>query len=126
MDKLLFRTSAPAPVKATATATATAKVVEKEPIAIGPRSHKVHVYLRQMGSKWVTTVEDLDEDLDLKRIARYMAKAFASAVTVCDNDAGALYLKLQGNKKDDIRTWLVANEVMTAKEADERLVFHGV
>jgi translation initiation factor 1 (eIF-1/SUI1) len=100
----------------------------KKVIPLGPGTHKVHIFSRQMGSKWITTVEDLDEDLDLKRIARYMAKAFASAATACEHDdaPGKYYLKIQGNKKDEVRVWLVENEVMTTKEAEERLVFHGV
>lgn len=122
MDKLLSLKK-PAPDAPAAT-----KTDPEPPKPIGPGTHKVHIYSRQMGSKWITTVEDLDDDLDLKRIARFMAKAFASAATACEHDdvPGKYYLKIQGNKKEEVRTWLVENEVMTAKEAEERLVFHGV
>jgi translation initiation factor SUI1 len=89
-------------------------------------SHKIHIRSQQMGSKWITMIEDLDEDLDLKRIARYMKRALNCAVAVCEDSDGKEYIKIQGNKKQDARDWLVANEVLTEKEAKERLVLHGV
>jgi len=127
MDKLLSLKK-PAPIVSAADGTTKSAPAPDPPKPIGPGTHKVHIFSRQMGSKWITTVEDLDEDLDLKRIARYMAKAFASAATACEQDdvPGKYYLKIQGNKKEEVRAWLIENEVMTAKEAEERLVFHGV
>lgn len=127
MDKLLSFKK-PAQVAATSSAV----VVEEPPkkvIPLGPGTHKVHIWSRKVSNtKWSTTVEDLDEDLDLKRIARYMAKAFATSVAVCEHDdiPGKYYLKIQGNMKENVRSWLIENEVMTAKEAEERIVFHGV
>lgn len=114
MDKLLLKPSS--------------QIVRKEiaPILVGPRTHKVHIRSHQMRSKWVTTVEDLDEDLDLRLIAKYMQKSFSTAVSVCVDDSNVPYLKVQGNRKADIRTWLIDNEVMTAKEAADRIVFHGI
>jgi translation initiation factor 1 len=89
-------------------------------------SHKIHIRSQQMGSKWITMIEDLDEDLDLKRIARYMKRSLNCAVAVCEDTDSKEYIKIQGNKKQDARDWLVANEVLTEKEAKERLVLHGV
>jgi len=89
-------------------------------------THKIHIRSQQMGSKWITMIEDLDEDLDLKRIARYMKRSLNCAVAVCKDTDGKEYIKIQGNKKQDAGNWLVANEVLTEKEARERLVLHGV
>lgn len=89
-------------------------------------THKIHVRSQQMGSKWITMIEDLDEDLDLKRIARYMKRALNCAVAVCEDADGKEYIKIQGNKKQEACDWLVANEVLTEKEARARLVLHGI
>ncbi len=89
-------------------------------------THKIHIRSQQMGSKWITMIEDLDEDLDLKRIARYMKRALNCAVAVCKDTDDKEYIKIQGNKKQDACDWLVANEVLTEKEAKERVVLHGV
>ncbi len=89
-------------------------------------SHKIHIRSQQMGSKWITMIEDLDEDLDLKRIARYMKRALNCAVAVCEDTDGKEYIKIQGNKKQDVREWLVVTEGLTEKEETERLVLHGV
>jgi hypothetical protein len=42
------------------------------------------------------------------------------------DDNGDDYIKIQGNKKDELRDWLVANEVITERESKERLQIHGV
>lgn len=94
--------------------------------AVVSHTHKIHIRSQQMGSKWITMIEDLDEDLDLKRIARYMKRALNCAVAICEDANGKEYIKIQGNKKEDARDWLVANEVLTEKEAKERVVLHGI
>jgi len=86
---------------------------------------KIHVRTQQMGKKWLTTIEGLDDDLDLTRIARAMKKTLACAVTVDVSKDGEEFIKLQGNQREYIREWLVSNEVLTDKEATERLVVHG-
>lgn len=89
-------------------------------------THKVHIYTEQFGRRWVTTIHDLDPDLDLKRIARAMKRTFQVGVCVSIGDNDKEYIKLQGNQRDKIADWLVANEVMTEREAQERIVTHGV
>jgi translation initiation factor SUI1 len=96
-------------------------------IKVGPGSHKVHVWTKQMGKKWVTTIEDLDEDLDLIKISKYMKRALNCAVDVVEDEKTKKQLiKIQGNHRDEVADWLVENEVMTDREAKERLVLHGV
>lgn len=96
--------------------------------AVGPSggTSKIHVHTQQMGSKWITTITGLDDDLDLKRIARAMKGDFhCSVVAAVDPKSGAEFIKLSGNQKEFIRPWLVSAEILTEKEATERLVFHG-
>jgi translation initiation factor SUI1 len=94
-------------------------------VVAAPQS-KIHIHTQQMGRKWVTTITGLDDDLDLKRIARAMKGDFhCSAAVDTEEKTGVEYIKLSGNQKEFIRTWLVAAEILTEKEATERLVFHG-
>jgi translation initiation factor SUI1 len=87
---------------------------------------KIHVYTHQMGRKWITTIAGLDDDLDLKRIARAMKGDFhCSAKVDTDEKTGGEYIKLSGNQKEHLRPWLIAACILTEKEATDRLVFHG-
>lgn len=89
------------------------------------RNSKIHIRIQQMGKKWLTMIEGLDDDLDLERIARAIKKDLHCAATVDTNTEDAEYIKLSGNHRDAIAKWLVDNEVLTAKEGKERLVLHG-
>lgn len=94
-------------------------------IPTGPRDTKIHVRTQQMGKRWLTLLEGLDPDLDQGRIARAIKQALHCAASVETTSDGEEYIKLSGNQRDVIRDWLVANEVLTEKEAKERLVLHG-
>lgn len=88
------------------------------------QASKIHLRLTKLGAKCITIIEGLDDDLDLKRIAKAMKKFFCCAVTVkADNDDEVI--QLQGDHRNEIVTWLVDNEVLTKAEADDRIVTHG-
>jgi translation initiation factor 1 len=90
------------------------------------RTNKIHVRAQQMGRKWITLIENMDDDLDLKRIARAMKGEFhCSAAVAKDEDSGGEYIKLSGDQKTLVREWLIREEILTEKEAAERLVIHG-
>jgi translation initiation factor 1 len=86
---------------------------------------KIHLRLTMLGSKCITIIEGLDEDLDLKRITRAMKKHFCCAVTVKKDDNDVEIIQMQGDHRDDVVTWLVANEVLTQAEANDRIIVHG-
>jgi translation initiation factor 1 len=94
-------------------------------LAAAANDSKIHLRIRQMGKKWLTLVEGLDDDLDLERIARAIKKELHCAATVDVAPTGESYIKLSGNQRDAVATWLVANEVLTEKESKGRLVLHG-
>lgn len=90
------------------------------------RTGKIHIRVQQMGRKWITTIDGLDDDLDLKRIARVMKKTLhCSVIVVSNEDEENEVIQLQGDQREFIKEWLVVNEVLTEKEAKERLVVHG-
>ena len=106
--------------------TTNSAVAAANDLAAGARTNNIHVRSRQMGRKWITTIEGMDDDLDLKRIARAMKSSFhCSAAVAEDEETGAEYIKLSGNQKDVIREWLIAAEILTEREATDRLVLHG-
>ena len=83
---------------------------------------KIHIYHRQQSkARSTTTIEGLDDDLDLEKICKYMRKAFSCNGTVLEGKV----IHLQGDQRDTICEWLVKEEVLTEKEAKERLVLHG-
>jgi translation initiation factor 1 len=89
------------------------------------RIGKIHVRVQQMGRKWITTIDGLDDDLDLKRIARAMKKTLHCSVIVVSNEEEEEVIQLQGDQREFIKEWLVVNEVLSEKEAKERMVIHG-
>lgn len=91
----------------------------------GERTSKIHIRIQQMGKKWLTMIEGLDDDLDLERIARAIKKDLHCAATVDTDKEGGEYIKLSGNHRDAVAEWLVGCEVLTAKEGKSRLVLHG-
>ncbi len=89
------------------------------------RSGRIHIRVQQMGKKWLTTLEGLDKDLDQRRIAKALAKAFHCAASTGIDERDNQFIKIQGNKKEELREWLVKNEVLSESEARDRLVVHG-
>jgi len=86
---------------------------------------KIHIRVQQQGKRWITTIDGLDDDLDIKRIARAMKKTLHCSINVTTNKDGDEVIQLQGDHRDSAREWLVANEVLTESEAKERLMVHG-
>ena len=88
---------------------------------------KIHVRVHQFGKKWRTMIEGLDSDLDQHKIARAMKKTLHCAASVMtDAKTSNESIKLQGDKREFVREWLVTNEVLTEREGRERIVIHGV
>lgn len=90
------------------------------------RTNKIHLRLQKRGNKkWLTIVEGLDEDLDEARICRHMRRVFNCNGAVLKSESGESILQFQGDQRQSIKEWLIAQEILTEKEAKERLVVHG-
>jgi translation initiation factor SUI1 len=85
----------------------------------------IHVRYHKQGSRALTLIEGLDHDLDQVRIAKAMKKAFSCSSTVQKDKGGNDLIQLQGDQRKTVKDWLLAQEILTAKEATERLVLHG-
>ena len=86
---------------------------------------KIHVRFQKTGPRSITLIEGLDLDLDLKRIAKAMKKHFNCASSIHKDDGKNEIIKLQGDQRDNVKDWLIIQEILSEKEAKERLVFHG-
>ena len=75
----------------------------------------VHIWLRQRnrsGRKYITEVEGLAKDLNLKKIMRYWRHDFHCSVTKIKNIEGKTILKLQGNQQDNINKFLLDEKII--------------
>ena len=71
------------------------------------RVDKIHIRTQQMGSKWITTVDGLDDDLDQKKIARHMQKELHCSAKVSKTKEGKDVITLQGDQRGVLKEWLV-------------------
>ena len=85
-----------------------------------------HIRLQQRnGKKCITTIDGLEEDLDLKRICKAMLNAFSCNGNVKmkeDEDTGII--QLQGDQRENIKQWLLDQQIILKNEMD-RIVVHG-
>lgn len=97
----------------------------KTDVFAGVITTKIHIRTQNMGRKWVTTIDGLDEDLDLERIAKAMKKSLHCATTVIRDKDDIEVIQLQGNHSDVLKQWLIDQMILTDKEATERVLVHG-
>jgi len=86
---------------------------------------KIHIRYQKIGPRALTIIEGLDDDLDQKRIAKAMAKGFSCSTSVHQNKQGNDVIQLQGDQREIIIEWLLANEILTEQEKKERVIVHG-
>jgi translation initiation factor 1 len=92
----------------------------------GGRGGKIHIRIQQRnGRKCITTVQGLEDDLDLKRICKAMKKAFNCNGSISADAEMGEVVQLQGDQRQNVREWLTENEIVSKAEADDRLVIHG-
>ena len=102
--------------------------MEKEDLfaSLKTTEKKIHLRTQQRnGRKCITIVEGLDEDLDIKRIARAMRKAFNCNGSIEEDEQYGEIIKLQGDQRENVAQWLLDQEILTKQEVEERIVHHG-
>lgn len=80
----------------------------------------VHVWIRQRtGRKYITEIEGLATDLNLKKIARYMRHDFKCSVAKVKKQIGENsyinILKIQGDKRDQVVEFLHTENIIDKK-----------
>jgi translation initiation factor 1 len=86
---------------------------------------KIHIRIQQNGRRNVTTVQGLDQDLDLHRILKALKKAFNCNGSIDTHEQFGEILQLQGDQRETVVEWLLAQEILTKEEVAERVVIHG-
>lgn len=88
--------------------------------------NKYHIRVQQRnGRKCITTLDGLEEDLDLKRICKAMREAFScNGNVVMKEEEETGVIQLQGDQRDNVKQWLLEQEVILKNEV-ERIVVHG-
>jgi translation initiation factor 1 len=77
------------------------------------------------GRKCITTIQGLDDDLDLKRICKAMKKAFNCNGNLAQDEEMGEIVQLQGDQRVNVKDWLMEQEIIGKAEADDRIVLHG-
>jgi translation initiation factor 1 len=87
---------------------------------------KLHVRIQKRnGKKCITTIQGFEEDLDVKRICKAMRKQFSCNGNVAKGkEEEDEIIQLQGDQRENVRDWMLVNEVIAKNEAD-RIVLHG-
>jgi translation initiation factor 1 len=85
----------------------------------------VHIRIQQRnGRKCITSIQGLEDDLDLKRICKAMKRSFNANGNVAEDEEMGHVIQLQGDQRDNAKEWLLAQEIILPAEAD-RIVIHG-
>ncbi len=86
---------------------------------------KIHIRLHDQKNRKLTTIEGLDDDLDLKRISKALKRVFSSSSTVVTDKEGNELIQLQGDHRMAVKAWMIEQEILSEKEAKLRVVIHG-
>mmetsp|Transcript_13516 Transcript_13516/g.20392 ORF Transcript_13516/g.20392 Transcript_13516/m.20392 type:complete len:106 (-) Transcript_13516:225-542(-) len=82
---------------------------------------RVHIRVQQRnGRKCVTTVQGLADDLDLKKILKYVKKMFNTNGTVVKDEMGDV-IQLQGDQRKAISRFLTEFKIVPKN----RIIEHG-
>ena len=83
---------------------------------------KVHIRIQQRnGRKSITTLQGLEEDLDLKKILRSFKKNFKCNGAITDHKRYGEVIQLQGDQRSAARDFLVDHEIVKA----DQVQIHG-
>ena len=87
---------------------------------------KIHIRIQQRnGRKCITTIQGLESDLDLKRICKAMKRAFNCNGSIGEDEEFGEIVQLQGDQRQNVKEWLVEQDIINRADADDRLVLHG-
>eukprot|EP00949_MAST-11_sp_MAST-11-sp1_P001170 g1170.t1 len=95
---------------------------EANAAAQGGSGSKVHVRIQARNRrKCVLTIQGLDDDLDLKKICKYMRRNLQCNGAIVKDDTFGEVIQLQGDHRQAVRDFLVDMEICQASQ----LIIHG-
>merc|ERR1719201_1535084 len=72
----------------------------------------IHIRVQQRnGRKCITTVQGLDQNLDLKKIIKAIKKAHCCNGTIVEDEDMGQVLQFQGDQRDAVVNFLTGNEI---------------
>ena len=87
--------------------------------------NRYHIRIQQRnGKKAITTLQGLEDDLDIKRICKYMRKSFNCNGNVKKDKFDEDIIQLQGDQRENIKQWLLDQQIIEKQEVS-RIVVHG-
>jgi len=85
----------------------------KDAGAASEQKDLVHIRVQQRnGRKCITTVQGLDDQLDLKKIIKVIKKAHCCNGTIVEDEEMGQVLQFQGDQRDAVLNFLVGNEIV--------------
>lgn len=83
---------------------------------------KVHIFLRQRnGKKSITTIEGLNENIDLTYMVKYFKKTFCCGGEIINHETRGKIISLQGDQRDNIYRFLIKEKICDK----EHIIIHG-
>ena len=87
--------------------------------------NRYHIRVQQRnGKKAITTLQGLEDDLDVKRICKYMRKSFNCNGSVKKDEFEGDIIQLQGDQRENIKQWLLDQQIIE-KDETTRIIIHG-
>ncbi|KAJ2781738.1 Eukaryotic translation initiation factor eIF-1 [Coemansia javaensis] len=83
----------------------------------------IHIRIQQRnGRKWITYLEGLPSQFDLKRMLKYFTKAFACQGTVVKDKSDNKFIRLSGDQRVKLHEFLVGEGIA----GDKNIHVHGM
>lgn len=79
----------------------------------------VHIRIYQRTSRrYITTIEDLNTDLDLKRITKIMKRKFScnGCVKTLKDKSSKEIISLTGDQRENVKNFLTTNNIVEEKQ----------
>jgi len=86
------------------------------------RENKVNIRIQmRKGKKAIVSVEGLADDLDLKKITKYLKKKFNCNAHIKSDDTYGDIILVQGDHREQIRNFLITEEIIDKNQ----IIMHG-
>jgi len=87
-----------------------------------PTDNIIHIRIKQRnGRKKWTFIEGLDENVNFKKVVKYLSKKLACGGSVKTDDEGNKYIQFQGEHTEFIKKFLIDKDIIES----ENISTHG-
>ena len=80
-------------------------------------NNKVYIkYIKRNGKKCITTIEGLENDLDIKKITKSLKKIFFCNGSIKKDNNEEDVIQLSGDQRDNVKEFLVDQEIIKKED----------